>query len=90
MRTLHPHAVPEAPWEEVTVDFIGELPESNGYNAICVVVDRFSKQIHAIPTTTKITAEGTAKIYRDHIFRLHGLLKKIIHDRGVQFDMKMI
>ena len=57
MRTLHPHAVPEAPWEEVTVDFIGELPESNGYNAICVVVDRFSKQIHAIPTTTKITAQ---------------------------------
>ena len=81
MRTLHPHAVPEAPWEEVTVDFIGELPESNGYNAICIVVDRFSKQIHAIPTTTRITAEGTAKIYRDHVFRLHGLPKKIIHDR---------
>ena len=90
MRTLHPHAVPEAPWEEVTVDFIGELPESNGYNAICVVVDRFSKQIHAIPTTTKIIAEGTAKIYRDHVFRLHGLPKKIIHDRRVQFDVKMM
>ncbi|KAL5525062.1 hypothetical protein ACEPAF_8931 [Sanghuangporus sanghuang] len=50
-KVLHPNEVPEAPWQIVTVDLIGELPESNGFNAICVVVDRFSKQIHAIPTT---------------------------------------
>ena len=72
-KVLHPNEVPEAPWQIVTVDLIGELPESNGYNAICVVVDRFSKQMHAIPTTTKLSAEGMAKIYRDHVFRLHGL-----------------
>lgn len=89
-KVLHPNEVPEAPWQVVTVDFIGELPESNGFNAICVLVDRFSKQMHAIPTTTKITAEGTAKIYRDHVFRLHGLPRKIIHDRGTQFDAKMM
>ncbi|KAL5504680.1 hypothetical protein ACEPAH_7343 [Sanghuangporus vaninii] len=89
-RVLHPNEVPEAPWQIVTVDLIGELPESNGFNAICVVVDRFSKQIHAIPTTTKLTAEGMARIYRDQVFRLHGLPKKIIHDRGVQFDAKMM
>ncbi|KAL5512852.1 hypothetical protein ACEPAH_3250 [Sanghuangporus vaninii] len=89
-RVLHPNKVPEAPWQIVTVDLIGELPESNGFNAICVVVDRFSKQIHAIPTTTKLTAEGMARIYRDQVFRLHGLPKKIIHDRGVQFDAKMM
>ncbi|KAL5512271.1 hypothetical protein ACEPAG_3556 [Sanghuangporus baumii] len=89
-KVLHPNEVPEAPWQIVTVDLIGELPESNGFNAICVVVDRFSKQIHAIPTTTKLTAEGMARIYRDHVFRLHGLPKKIIHDRGVQFDAKMM
>ena len=53
-------------------------------------MDRFSKQIHAVPTTTKLTAEGMAKIYRDHVFRLHGLPKKIIHDRGSQFDAKMM
>ena len=78
------------PWQIVTVDLIGELPESNGYNAICVIVDRFSKQMHAIPTTTKLSAEGMAKIYRDHVFRLHGLPRKIIHDRGTQFDAKMM
>ncbi|KAL5507648.1 hypothetical protein ACEPAH_7104 [Sanghuangporus vaninii] len=31
-----------------------------------------------------------ARIYCDQVFRLHGLPKKIIHDRGVQFDAKMM
>ena len=35
-------------------------------------------------------AEGMAKIYRDHVFHLHGLPRKIIHDRGTQFDAKMM
>ena len=89
-KVLHPNEVPEAPWQIVTVDLIGELPESNGFNAICVLVDRFTKQIHAVPTTTKLTAEGMARIYRDHVFRLHGLPRKIIHDRGTQFDAQMM
>ena len=66
------------------------MPESKGYNAICVIVDQFSKQIHALPTTTKVTAEGMAALYRDQVFRLYGLLKKIIHDRGLQFNAKFI
>ena len=70
----------------VSVDLIGELPESNGYNAICVIVNKFSKQIHAIPTMMKVTARGMAQIYQDNIFKVHGLLKKIVHDRGPQFD----
>ena len=72
------------------VDLIGELPASSGFNAICVFVDRFSKQIHMIPTTTKLTAEGMARLYCDHVFCLHGLPKKIIHDRGTQFDAQMM
>ena len=35
-------------------------------------------------------AEGMAALYRDQVFRLYGLLKKIIHDRGLQFDAKFI
>ncbi|KAL5522057.1 hypothetical protein ACEPAF_1913 [Sanghuangporus sanghuang] len=89
-KVLHPNEVPEAPWQIVMVDLIGELPELNGFNAICIVVDHFSKQIHAIPMMTKLIAEGMARIYRDYVFRLHGLLQKIIHDRGVQFDAKMM
>ena len=72
------------------MDLIGELPESQGYNAICVFVDRFSKQIHLVPTTTNLNAEGMAKLYRDHIFRLHGIPRKFIHDRGPQFESKFM
>ena len=64
---LQPNEVPTKPWEVVSVDLIGELPESQGLNAICVFVDRFSKQIHLAPVTTELTSAGMAKLYRDHI-----------------------
>jgi len=31
------------PWERIPVDLIGPLPESNGYDAIMVIVDYFTK-----------------------------------------------
>ena len=53
-------------------------------------MNQFSKQIHALSTITKVTAEGMAALYRDQVFRLYGLPKKIIHDRGLQFDAKFM
>lgn len=64
---------------------IGPLPESKGFNSILVIVDRFSKKIEAIPTTTELTSKGVAKLYRDHVFKHHGLPQKVISDRGPQF-----
>ena len=64
---------------------IGPLPESQGHNAILVVVDRFTKGSHFIPTTIKITSLGVAKEFRDHVFVHHGLPRKVISDRGTQF-----
>ena len=70
------------------MDLVGPLPISQGHDTILVVVDRFSKQMHAVPTTSNLTAEGCAKLLRDNVFRLHGVPSKIIHDRGPQFQSK--
>jgi len=35
-----------APWTDISVDFITGLPEAQGYDAILVVCDRFTKQVH--------------------------------------------
>jgi hypothetical protein len=82
---LHPHDAPPHPWHTVSGDMIGELPESAGYNVIAVFVDRFSKQIHVIPSHTTCTASGMATLFRDHIFRLHGKPRKFISNRGSQY-----
>jgi hypothetical protein len=57
---LHPSETPEAPWDVISVNFIVELPESHGYDAIMNVVDSVTKRMHFIPTHTTITAEGAA------------------------------
>ena len=80
--------VPNKPWESISMDFIVGLPNSNNYTAILVIVDRFTKMSHFIPTTNEIDAKGTAKLFLDNIYRLHGLPKDIISDRGSVFTLK--
>ncbi|CAK5281960.1 unnamed protein product [Mycena citricolor] len=58
--SLHPHAVPNAPWEIISMDQIGPLPVSNGYDAIHVWCDSFTKMIHVEPISTDISSEGVA------------------------------
>jgi transposase InsO family protein len=82
---LRPLSVPERPWQHISVDFVTGLPRSKDFDAICVVVDRLTKQRHLIPCTTTITAEGLADLFCDRVFRYHGLPETIISDRGPQF-----
>jgi len=58
---LQPNAIPEGPWETITVDMIGVLPDSQGHDAIIVIVDWFSKEIIAIPSQMELTSEGWAR-----------------------------
>jgi len=80
-----PNSIPEKPWMHILADFITKLPLAQGYDSILVVVDQLTKMIHFIPTTKKTSAEGLAKLFRDNIWKLHGLPESIISDRGPQF-----
>ena len=59
-------------------------------DAIVVIVDQFMKMICLKATTTNISSEGIAKIYRDDIWKLHGIPRKILSDRGLQFALKFM
>ena len=78
-----PHAYP---FSTVTMDFITDLPESNRYNALYVVVDHdLTKAIVLIPCTKTVDAIGTARLYHDNVYRRFGLPNRIILDREPQF-----
>jgi len=85
-----PNAIPEKSWSHISADFITKLPLAQGYDAILVVCDRFSKIAYFIATTEKTSAEELAKLFQDQVWRLHGLLESIISDKGVQFTAGMI
>ena len=80
-RVLRPLAVPDKPWQDISTDFITGLPSAEAYDAMCVVVDRFTKQRHLIPCTTTIDAEGFAELFIRQVFRLHGLPQMVTYDR---------
>ena len=54
------------------------------------MVDRFTKMGHFIPTTKKTSTEGLAHLFRDNVWKLHGLPDSIISDRGPQFTVGII
>ena len=81
---LMPNLIPEKPWAYISADFITKLPLAQGYSSILVVVDWLTKMVHFVPTTEKTSAEGLAKLFRDNVWKLHGLPKSIISDRVSQ------
>ena len=59
-------------------------------DTIVVIVDQFTKMIRLKATTMNISSEEIAKIYRDKIWKLHGIPKKILSDRRPQFVSKFM
>ena len=87
---LYPLEIPEGPWQDISINMIGPLPRLNKMNAILVIVDHFTKMIRLKATTTNLSSEGVAKIYRDKIWKIHGIPKTILSDRGLQFASKFM
>src|SRR5882724_1917540 len=84
-RKLMPNHIPDHHWQIISVDLITKLLLSHSYNTIMVVVDHLSKCAHAIPTMSDMMASGVARLFVDHMWKLHGLPEEVISDQGTQF-----
>ena len=72
------------------MDFITDLPISNGFDSIFIVVNQgLSKGVILCPCHKTINANETTKLYIDNIFIQFGLPDIIISDRGPQFVSKV-
>src|SRR5947209_18792383 len=82
---IQPLPVPETPWQDISVDLVTGLPMDEGFDAVCTVVDRFSKEISIFPVTSTLTAQELAAKFKERVWRKHGLLKSILSNHGPQF-----
>jgi len=86
-----PMELPSGPWEDISMDFVTGLPLSTDpvtkvkYDAIMVVVCRFTKYAEMLPFRRDYTATDLAHVFKDRIFRHHGIPKSIISDRDKLF-----
>jgi hypothetical protein len=60
---LIPNPIPSRPFELLSMDFIVDLPWSDGFNAILVIVCRLTNHGLFIPTTMGIDAEGLVLLF---------------------------
>jgi phage gp36-like protein len=66
-------------WRDILIDFIVDLPSSNGFMNIMVVVDRLMKMRYIIPMES-IDAILVAECFVKYIFKLYRLPNLIISD----------
>ena len=71
------------------MDFVTGLPPSQGNTTILTIVDRFSKSVRLVALAKLPTAAETAELLTNHVFRLYGLPRDIVSDRGPQFTSRV-
>ena len=89
-RLLEPLPVPTSPWKSVSLDFITHLPKVGEYEAILVIIDRFSKYATFVPIPKICSIELTAQLFFKHIVKLWGISSSIVSDSDGRFIGKFL
>jgi len=82
--------VPEKLWTHLTMDFITKLPIVARKDAILVVCNRLSKMMYFAATTERTSVEGLVRLFRDNIWKLHGLPESVVSNRSPQFAAELM
>ena len=85
---LRPLPIPQGPWQCISMDFVGPLPESKDCNKILIVKCRYTKECEVIEVRNDISAPALGKKFIKEVFARHGLPTDIISDRGSVFLSK--
>ena len=69
--------VPTHPWQYISIDFVGLLPESSNRNGshdmICIIIDLLTAMVHLVPTRQTYKAADMVELIFNSMFKLHGL-----------------
>ena len=74
--------IPAHPWHSISMDFIEQLPSSDGFTSILIIVDHLSKQGIFIPTYDTITSPELAKLFVAHVFSKHRVPSHVTSNKG--------
>ena len=86
---LQQQDIPEWKWEQITMEFITELPKmKGGHDTIWVIVDRLTKSARFLPMKETDKMEKLTSTYIKEIVRLHGVPISIISDRDSRFTSR--
>src|SRR5258708_13535528 len=73
--------IPSRPWSSILMDFIEQLPASEGFSAILVIVNHLTKQAIFIPSNNMPDTPQVAQLFLIHIFSKHGFPPHITSDQ---------
>lgn len=85
---LHPLPVPDTLGDAITIDFIGPLPEDEGFNMISTITDQSGADVHLIPCRSEMSGEEFTAVFFKHWYCENGLPKEIVSDRDKLFISK--
>ena len=82
---LHPLPTPIDRFHDISMDFVGPVPKSKGYDMLFVVTDRLTGYVKVEPTLQTATAKDIAELFHRTWFRQFGLPHSIVSDRDKLF-----
>src|SRR5260221_1547226 len=77
--------IPSRPWSSILMDFIEQLPDSEGFSAILVIVNCLTKQVIFIPSHDTVNAPQVVQLFLIHVFSKHRVPVHVTSDQGSEF-----